>query len=163
LQGEEEVTQGLLRVQGTTHFITDYPKRKKLKLPTSMTTPTGMTPAMRATTRRGTASETRRSSRRSCLERMLPWANFDFSSDYSSSSEEDEKVKCKKRDFIGLCLMTKGGSSRNVSDSDSDVSEDLSFKSLSQKVAKLENALCNQDKLLCKVFRENKKLNLELK
>jgi hypothetical protein len=59
--------------------------------------------------------------------------------------------------------MTKGGSSRNVSDSDSDVSEDLSFKSLSQKVAKLENALCNQDKLLCKVFRENKKLNLELK
>jgi regulator of replication initiation timing len=41
--------------------------------------------------------------------------------------------------------------------------EDLSFKSLSLKVAELENALCNQDKLLCHVFRENKKLNLELK
>jgi hypothetical protein len=55
-----------------------------------------------------------------------------------------------------------GKSSRNVSDSDSDISEDLSFESLSLKVAELENALCNQDKLLCRVFREYKKLNLEL-
>jgi hypothetical protein len=31
------------------------------------------------------------------------------------------------------------------------------------RVVELENTLCNQDKLLCKVFRENKKLNLELK
>jgi hypothetical protein len=30
------------------------------------------------------------------------------------------------------------------------------------KVIELENALCNQDKLLYKVFRENKKLNLKL-
>jgi hypothetical protein len=87
-------------------------------------------------------------------------SNFDFSSEYSSSSKEDEKPKCKKSDFTGLCLM--GKSSRNISDSDSDVSDDLSFKSLSLRVTELENALCNQDKLLCKVFRENKKLNLEL-
>jgi hypothetical protein len=33
--------------------------------------------------------------------------------------------------------------------------------SLSLRVTDLESALCNQDKLLCKVFRENKKLNLE--
>jgi hypothetical protein len=57
-----------------------------------------------------------------------------------------------------LCLI--GKSSQN--DSDSDVSDDLSFESLSSKVFELENALCNQDKLLCKVLRENKKLNLEL-
>jgi regulator of replication initiation timing len=55
-----------------------------------------------------------------------------------------------------------GKSSRNVCDSDSDVSDDLSFESLSLRVAKLENALCNQDKLLCKIFCENKKFNLEL-
>jgi hypothetical protein len=55
-----------------------------------------------------------------------------------------------------------GNSSRNDSDSNSDVSDDLSFGSLSSKVDEFENALCNQDKLLCKVFRENKKLNLEL-
>jgi hypothetical protein len=59
-----------------------------------------------------------------------------------------------------LCLIDK--SSQNDSDSDSDVSDDLSFESLSSKVVELENALCNQDKLLCKVYRENKKLNLKL-
>jgi hypothetical protein len=33
----------------------------------------------------------------------------------------------------------------------------------SLRVVELENALCNQDKLLCKVFCKNKKLNLSLK
>jgi hypothetical protein len=48
--------------------------------------------------------------------------------------------------------------------SDFDFSSDDSSSSefLSLRVAELENALCNQDKLLCKVYRENKKLNLEL-
>jgi hypothetical protein len=54
-----------------------------------------------------------------------------------------------------------GKSSRHIFDSDSDGSDDLSPESLSLRVVELENALCNQDKLLCKVFRENKKLNLE--
>jgi hypothetical protein len=88
-------------------------------------------------------------------------SNFNFSSEDSSSSEEDEKIKCKKGNFTGLCLI--GKSLQNDSDFDSDVSDDLSFKSLSFKVVELENALCNQDKLLCKVFHENRKLNLELK
>jgi hypothetical protein len=55
-----------------------------------------------------------------------------------------------------------GKSSRHISDSDSDVSDDSSPEGLSLRVAELENALCNQYKLLGKVFRENKKLNLEL-
>jgi hypothetical protein len=38
-----------------------------------------------------------------------------------------------------------------------------SLETLSSRVIELENALCNQDKLLCKIFREDKKLNLELK
>jgi hypothetical protein len=53
-------------------------------------------------------------------------------------------------------------SSRNISDSDSDVSDDLSPDGLSLRVVELENTLCNQNKLFRKVFRENKKLNLEL-
>jgi hypothetical protein len=53
-------------------------------------------------------------------------------------------------------------SSRHINDSDFDISDDLSSESLSLRVAELESALCNQDKLLCKVFRENKKQNLEL-
>jgi hypothetical protein len=87
-------------------------------------------------------------------------SDFDFSSDDSSSSEEDEKVKRKQGNFIDLCLM--GKSLRNISDSNFDVSDDLSPESVSLRITELENALWNQDKLLCKVFRENKKLNLEL-
>jgi hypothetical protein len=85
-------------------------------------------------------------------------SDFDFSSEDFSSPEEDEKPKCKKGDFTNLCLM--GKSSRNVSDSNFDVSDDLSFESLSLRVAELENALCHQEKFLCKIFHENKKLNL---
>jgi hypothetical protein len=66
-------------------------------------------------------------------------SDFNFSSEDSSSSEEDEKIKCKKGKFTELCLM--GKSSWNDSDSDSDVSDDLSFESLSCKVVELENAL----------------------
>jgi hypothetical protein len=61
-------------------------------------------------------------------------------SEDSSSSEEDEKIKCKKDNFTRLCLM--GKSSRN--NSDSNVSDDLSFESLSSKVIELENALCKK-------------------
>jgi hypothetical protein len=43
------------------------------------------------------------------------------------------------------------------SDSDSDISDGLS-----SKVHKLEDALCSQDKLLCRVFCEDKDLNLKL-
>jgi hypothetical protein len=87
-------------------------------------------------------------------------SDLNFSSDNSSSSEEDERPKRKTDDFTDLCLL--GKSSRHISDSDSDVSNDSSPDGLSLRVAKLENALCNQDKLLGKVFCENKKLNLEL-
>jgi hypothetical protein len=45
---------------------------------------------------------------------------------------------------------------------DSDVTNDSSSESLSFRVVELENALCNQDKLFCKIFHENKRLNLEL-
>jgi hypothetical protein len=87
-------------------------------------------------------------------------SDLDFSSNDSSSSEEDERPKRKTSDFTDLCLM--GKSSRHISNSDSDVSDDSSPEGLSLRVTKLENALFNQDKLLGKVFRENKKLNLEL-
>jgi hypothetical protein len=68
-------------------------------------------------------------------------SDFDFLSDDSSSLEEDEKVKRKHGNFTGLCLM--GKSSRNISDSNSDVSNDISFESLSLRVTEHENALFN--------------------
>jgi hypothetical protein len=72
-------------------------------------------------------------------------SDFNLLSDDSSSSEEDEKVKHKQDDFTGLCFM--GKSSRNISDFDSDVSDDLSLESVSLRIIELESALCNQDKL----------------
>jgi hypothetical protein len=54
-----------------------------------------------------------------------------------------------------------GKSSWHISDSDSDVSDDSSRKGLPLRAAELENALCIQETLLGKVFRENKKLNPE--
>jgi hypothetical protein len=62
-----------------------------------------------------------------------------LSSDDSSSSEDDEKVKHKHGDFTDLCLT--GKSLRNMFDSD--ISDDLSPDGLSLRVVKLENALCN--------------------
>jgi hypothetical protein len=90
-------------------------------------------------------------------------SEFDFSSKDSSSSEEDENINYKKKedDFTRLYLMTKGGSSRNNSYFDSDVSYDLIYDGLSSKVHKLEDALCSQDKLFCIVFYKNKDLNLK--
>jgi hypothetical protein len=87
-------------------------------------------------------------------------SDLDFSSNDSSISEEDERPKHKTGNFTSLCLM--GKSSWHISDSDSDVSDDSSPESLSSRVVELENALCIQDKLFCKIFRENKRLNLEL-
>jgi hypothetical protein len=66
-------------------------------------------------------------------------SDLNFSSDDSSSSEEDERPKRKTGDFIGLCLM--GKSSRQISDSD--VNDDSSPEGLSLQVAELQNALCN--------------------
>jgi hypothetical protein len=153
LQGEEDVT----------HFITDCPKRKKLDS-SNMYDHTNRNDF----SNKGDNKKKYRfgdKKKKKKFQKIMSRAcaalsDFNFSSEDSSSSEEDEKPKCKKGDFTSLCLM--GKSSRNVSDSDSDVSDDLSFESLSLRVAELENALCNQDKFLCKVFRENKKLNLEL-
>jgi hypothetical protein len=87
---------------------------------------------------------------------MMPLAcavlsDLDFSSDDSSSSEGDERPKHKRSDFTSLCLM--GKSSWHISNSNSDVSDDSSLEGLSLRVAELESALCNQDKLLSKVFR----------
>jgi hypothetical protein len=157
--------KGCFEYDNTTHFITDCPKRKKLDSSNKYDY-----------TNRNDSSNKGDNKKKYCFrdkkrKKKFPkimsqacaaLSDFDFSSDDSSSLEEDEKVKCKKGDFLGLCLMTKGGSSRNIFDTASDVSEDVSFESLSLKVVELENALCNQDKLFCRVFRENKKLNLEL-
>jgi hypothetical protein len=154
--------RGCFKCSDTTHFITDCPKRKKLDSSNKYnnTNNNWNDSNDKGNNKKKYHFEDKKKKK---FQKIMSRAcaalsDFNFSSDNSSSSEEDEKVKRKQGDFTGLCLM--GKSSRNISDSD--VSDDLSPESLSVRVVKLENNLCNQDKFLCKVFHENKKLNLEL-
>jgi hypothetical protein len=136
--------KGCFECGDTTHFITDCLKRKKFDSSNKY----DYTNQDNSSNKGDNKKKHRFGDKKRKFQKIISRAcvalsDFDFLSDDSSSSEEDEKVKCKKGDFIGLCLMTKGGSSRNISDSNSNISEDLSFESLSLKVTKLENALCN--------------------
>jgi hypothetical protein len=153
--------RGCFKCDDTTHFITDCPKRKKLDSPSNKYDYTKWNNYSK-----GDDKKKYRSGDKKKLQKMMSRAcaalsDLNFSYDSSSSSEEDERPKRKTCDFTGLCLM--GKSSRHISDSDSDVSDDSSSEGLSLRVVELENALCNQDNLLCNFFRENKKLNFELK
>jgi hypothetical protein len=125
---------------------------------TSMTTSSGTTTTRAMKLRFG--DKKKKKFQKTISRACAALINFNFSSDDSSSSGEDEKVKCKKGHFTGLCLI--GKSLRNIFDSNSDVHDYLSPDGLSLRVVELENALCHQAKLLCKVFHENKKLNLEI-
>jgi hypothetical protein len=149
-------SQGYFECDDTTHFITDYPKRKKYDYSNKND--------YKKKNRFGDKKKKNIKKIMSCACAAL--SDFDFSSEDSSSSEEDEKVNYKKKegDFTELYLMAKRRSSWNNSgnDSDSDVSDDLTYDSLSSKVHKLEDALCSQDKLFSRVFHENKDINLKL-
>jgi hypothetical protein len=151
--------RGCFECGDTTHFITDCPKRKKLDSSTNKYDYTKQNDYNKGDDKKHRFGDKKKKKFQKMMSRACAALHdLDFSSDNSSSSEEDEKVKRKSGDFTGLCLM--GKSSRHISDSD--VSDDLSLESLSLRVVELQNALCNQEKLLCKVFLENKKLNLEL-
>jgi hypothetical protein len=91
--------RGCFKCGDTTHFIADYPKRKKLD-----------------------------SSNKYDYTNQNNYSKGDNKKKLDSTSlEDDEKVKHKQGDFTGLCLM--GKSLRSIPDSDSDVSDDLSFES----------------------------------
>jgi hypothetical protein len=145
----------------TTHFIADCPKRKKLDSSSNMYDYTKRNDYNKGDDKKKYHSGDNKKKFQKMMSRAcVALSDLDFSDDDSSSSEENERSKCKTGDFTSLCLM--GKASRHISDSDSDVSDDSSPESLSLRVVELENALCNQDKLVYKIFRENKKLNLEL-
>jgi hypothetical protein len=151
--------RGCFECSDTTHFIADCPKRKKFDSSNKY----NYNIQNESSDKGDDKNKYRFGDKKKKFQKVMSWAcaalsDLDFSSDDSSSSEEDERPKRKTGDLTGHCLM--GKSSWHISDSD--VSDDSSPEGLSLWVTELENALCNQDKLLGKVFRENKKLNLEL-
>jgi hypothetical protein len=110
----------------TTHFITDCPKRKKLDSSPNKYDYTKRNDYIKGDNKKKYRF---RDKKKKKFQKMMSRAcavlsDLDFSSDDSSSSEEDEKVKHKPDNFTGLCLM--GRSARHIFDSDSDVSDDLS-------------------------------------
>jgi hypothetical protein len=134
--------KGWFECDDTTHFIADCTKRSKLDSSNKY----DYTKQNDNSKGDDNNKHRFRDNKKKKFQKIMSWAcaalnDFDFSSDNSSRSEEDEKVNHKQGDFTSLCLM--GKSSRNISDSDSDVSDDLSPESLSLRVTELESALCN--------------------
>jgi hypothetical protein len=152
--------RGCFECSDTTHFIANWPERKKLDASSNKYDYTKRNDYSKGDDKKKYRSGDKKKKKFQMMmsQACAALSDLDFSSDNSSSSEEDERPKRKTGDFTGLCLM--GKSSQHISDTDSDVSDDSSLEGLSLRVAELENALCNQDKLLGKVFCENKKLYL---
>jgi hypothetical protein len=143
--------RGYIECGDTTHFNTDCLKRKKLDSSNKYDYNNQNDYSKGDKKKKNCFGHKKKKKFQKIMSRACAvLSNFNFSSDDSSSSEEDEKVKRKQGDFSGLCFM--GKSSGSIPDPDSDVSDDLSFESISLRIAELENALCNQDKLLCPVF-----------
>jgi hypothetical protein len=108
----------------TIHFITDCPKSKKLNS-TNKYDYTNRNDYIKGDDKKNRFRDNKKKFQKIMSRACAALSNFDFSSEDSSSSKEDVKVKRKQGDFTGLCLM--GKSSRNISDFD--VSDDLSFES----------------------------------
>jgi hypothetical protein len=118
-------SRGYFKCGDTTHFIADCPKRKKFN-----STNKNDYANLNDSSNKGDNKKKNcfRDNKKKRFQKIMSRAcaalsDFDFSSEDSSCSEEVEKIKCMKDNFVGLCLM--GKSSQN--DFDSDVSDDLSF------------------------------------
>jgi hypothetical protein len=112
--------RGCFKCGDTTDFIADCPKRKKLDSSNKYDY-NSRNDYSKGDNKKKHCFRDKKKLQKIMSQGCATLSNFD-----SSSSEEDEKPKCKKGDFIGLYLM--GKSSRNISDSD--VSDDLSPESV---------------------------------
>jgi hypothetical protein len=146
--------RGSFECGDTTHFITDCPKQKKFDSSNKYDYINWNDYNKGHKNKMNRFGDKKKKKFQKIMSQVCAaLSDFDFSSDDSSSSEEDEKVKRKQGKFTGLCLM--GKSSRNISDSDSDVSDDLSFESLSLRVLvvhKPNRIICKHTDANCSSF-----------
>jgi hypothetical protein len=122
--------RGCFECSDTTHCIIDCPKRKKLDSSSNKYDYTKRNDYSKGDDKKKYHFGDKKKKFQKMMSQACASLNdLDFYSDDSSSSEEDERPRRKMGDFTGLCLMDK--SSQNISDSDSDVSDDSSPKGLS--------------------------------
>jgi hypothetical protein len=102
--------RGCFECGNITHFITDCPKQKKIDSSSNKYNYNNRNDSID----KGEAKKKYRFSdkKKKKFQKMISQAcaalsDLDFSSNDSSSSEEDEKVKHKPSDFTGLCLKGK--------------------------------------------------------
>jgi hypothetical protein len=101
---------GCFECGDTTHFITNYSKRKKLDSSNKYdyTKRNNYNKGDDKKKYRFRDKKKKKKKFQKIISRACPTlSDLDFSSDDSSSSKEDEKVKRKSDDFTGLCLMGK--------------------------------------------------------
>jgi hypothetical protein len=101
--------RGCFECGDTTHFITDCPKRKKFNSSNKYNYNNRNDSSNKG---EGKKKYRFRDKKKKKLQKMMSRAcaalsDLDFSSDDSSSSEEDERTEHKMGDFTSLCLMGK--------------------------------------------------------
>jgi hypothetical protein len=119
--------RGCFECGDTTHFIADYPKRKKFDSSNKYNYNNRNDSSDKGEGKKKYHFGDKKKFQKMMSRACAALSDLDFSSDDSSSSEEDERPKRKTGDFTGLYLM--GKSSWHISDSD--VSDDSSPEGLS--------------------------------
>jgi hypothetical protein len=110
--------RGCFECDDTTHFITNCLKRKKFDSSNKYDYAN-----RNDYNNKGDNNKKNRSgdnNNKKFFQKIMPRAcaalsDLDFSSEGSSSSKEDEKIKCKKCDITGLCLMGKSSPNHSTS------------------------------------------------
>jgi hypothetical protein len=118
--------RGCFECGNTIHFIADCPKSKNLDSSSNKYDYTKRNDYSKSDDKKKYRSgdKMKKKFQKMMSQACATLSDLDFSSDDSSSSEEDESPNRKTGVFTGLCLM--GKASRHISDSDSDVSDDSS-------------------------------------
>jgi hypothetical protein len=124
--------RGCFKCGDATHFITDCPKRKKFDSSNKYNYNNQNDSSDKGEGKKKYRFGDKKNKKK--FQKMMSrvcatLSDIDFSSDDSSSSKEDERLKRKTGNFTSICLM--GKSSRHISDSNSDVSDESSPKGLS--------------------------------
>jgi hypothetical protein len=100
--------RGCFKCGDTTHFIADCPKRKKLDSSSNKYDYTKRNDYNKGDDKKKYRFRDKKKKFHKMMSQVCAnLSDLDFSSDDSSSSEENEKIKHKPDDFTGLYLMGK--------------------------------------------------------